>query len=420
MIFFPRFAMFMENNTGNISPFRGLRHQRQLFLQHIAQTSPEPIGLEIVKASGIYQYDVNGKEYLDLISGFSVANIGHSNPKVVEAVQKQAAEYMHLIVYGEFIETPQIAYAKLLTDNLPSSLNSVYFTNSGAEATEGAMKLAKRATGRSKIIAFNKSYHGSTQGALSLMGDEYYKNAFRPLLPDVHHFDYHSKEVIDSIDDQTACIILETVQAESGVTKPPLDWLQSIRKKCNATGTLLILDEIQAGFGRTGSLWAFQQYDVVPDILLLGKALGGGMPLGAFIADRDLMQTLTHDPVLGHITTFGGHPVSCAAGKAALEVLLEEEFISTVKQKEKTLKKYLQHEKIIRLNITGLWASLEFDSFETNKKIIHKCISKGLITDWFLFAPNKMRIAPPLVITEAELINACKKIIEAIDETFAE
>ncbi|QEC67615.1 aspartate aminotransferase family protein [Panacibacter ginsenosidivorans] len=395
-------------------------NQRQLFFQHVAQTSTEPIALEIAKASGMYQYDVNGKEYVDLISGFSVANIGHSNPKVVEAVQKQAAKYMHLIVYGEFIETPQVAYAKALTDNLPSSLNSVYFTNSGAEATEGAMKLAKRATGRWKIIAFNKSYHGSTQGALSLMGDEYFRNAFRPLLPDIHHFNYNSKEVIAAIDENTACIILETIQAESGVTKPLPEWLKAIRVKCNKTGTLLILDEIQAGFGRTGSLWAFEQYNIVPDILLLGKALGGGMPLGAFIADRKIMHTLTFDPVLGHITTFGGHPVSCAAGKAALEVLLQSNLINVVKKKEEILRQHLQHEKIIQLNTAGLWASLEFASFETNKKIIHKCINKGLITDWFLFAPNKMRIAPPLIITEEELINACKKIIEAIDEVFAE
>jgi acetylornithine/succinyldiaminopimelate/putrescine aminotransferase len=410
----------MENKTENKSPFRVLGYQRQLFLQHIAQTSPEPIGLEIVNASGIYQNDVNGKTYIDLISGFGVANIGHSNPKVVEAVQKQAAEYMHLIVYGEFIEAPQVSYAKLLTDNLPLSLNSVYFTNSGAEATEGAMKLAKRVTGRSKIIAFNKSYHGSTQGALSLMGDEYFRNAFRPLLPDIHHFNYGSEETTNAIDEQTACIILETVQAESGVTKPAKEWIQAIRKKCNKTGTLLILDEIQAGFGRTGSLLAFEQFNIVPDILLLGKALGGGMPLGAFIADKSLMETLTHDPVLGHITTFGGHPVSCAAGKAALEVLLQNNFISTVKQKEEIMKAYLQHEKIVHLNVAGLWASVEFESFETNKKIIQKCIEKGLITDWFLFAPNRMRIAPPLIITEDELIDACKKIIEAIDEISAE
>lgn len=389
---------------------------RQLFLQHVAQTSPEPIALEIVSASGIYQYDVHGKEYVDLISGFSVANIGHSNTQVVEAVQKQAAAFMHLIVYGEFIEAPQVAYAKMLADNLPPTLNSVYFTNSGAEATEGAMKLAKRATGRSKIIASNKSYHGSTQGALSLMGDEYFRNAFRPLLPEVYHFDYGSNEVINAIDERTACIILETVQAESGITKPPVEWLQAIRARCTKTGTLLILDEIQAGFGRTGTLWAFEQYEVVPDVLLLGKALGGGMPLGAFVADRNLMQLLTHDPVLGHITTFGGHPVSCTAGKAAFEVLLNGKMLESVAEKEAILKTHLVHPAIISLNTAGLWASLEFESFETNKKIIHQCIAKGLITDWFLFAPNRLRIAPPLIITEPQLVDACKKIVEAINE----
>ena len=391
-------------------------NHRQLFLQHVAQTSPEPIALEIVSASGIYQYDVHGKEYVDLISGFSVANIRHSNTQVVEAVQKQAAAFMHLIVYGEFIEAPQVAYAKMLTDNLPPTLNSIYFTNSGAEATEGAMKLAKRATGRSKIIAFNKSYHGSTQGALSIMGDEYFRNAFRPLLPEVYHFDYGSNEVINAIDESTACIILETVQAESGITKPPVEWLQAIRARCTKTGTLLILDEIQAGFGRTGTLWAFEQYEVVPDVLLLGKALGGGMPLGAFVADRNLMQLLTHDPVLGHITTFGGHPVSCAAGKAAFEVLLNGKMIERIAEKEAILKTHLVHPAIISLNTAGLWASLEFESFEINKKIIHQCIAKGLITDWFLFAPNRLRIAPPLIITEPQLVDACKKIVEAINE----
>ena len=390
--------------------------QREIFLRHIAQTSASPIGLEIVKAEGIYQFDGNGKQYIDLISGFSVANIGHSNPKVIEAVQKQAAEYMHLIVYGEFIETPQVTYAKLLTDHLPSALNCVYFTNSGAEATEGAMKLAKRATGRSKIICFNKSYHGSTQGALSLMGDEYWRNAFRPLLPDIYHFDYGSNEAIEAIDDLTACVLLETVQAESGVIKSTNEWMQSIRKKCDEHQALMILDEIQAGFGRTGSLWAFQQFDIVPDVLLLGKALGGGMPLGAFIAERNLMSALTHDPVLGHITTFGGHPVSCAAGKAAFEVLLNSNYVAEVKKKEEILLNNIHHPSIIAKRTAGLWASLEFDSFETNKKVIDRCIEKGLITDWFLFAPQCLRIAPPLIITEEELTYACALINEAIDE----
>ncbi len=390
--------------------------QRELFFQHIAQTSTAPIGLEIVKAKGIYQYDVNGKAYIDIISGFSVANIGHSHPKVVEAVQRQVAEYMHLSVYGEFIETPQVAYAKLLIDNLPSTLNSVYFTNSGSEATEGAMKLAKRVTGRSKMICFNKSYHGSTQGALSLMGNEYWRNSFRPLLPDIHHFNYGSYEAIDALDHTTACVILETVQAESGIICPAKEWMQALREKCNEYSILMILDEIQTGFGRTGSLWAFEQLNMVPDILLLGKALGGGMPLGAFIADKKLMKMLTYDPVLGHITTFGGHPVSCAAGKAALEVLLEERYIAEVKCKEQILLKHIYHKKI-RIRSFGLWASLEFDSFETCKKVILRCIENGLITDWFLFAPHCLRIAPPLNISEEQLVEVCQVILKSIDES---
>ena len=388
---------------------------RQIFLQHIAQTSPAPIGLEMVKADGIYIYDVNGKKYIDGISGFSVANIGHSHPKVIAAVQEQAAEYMHLIVYGEFIEQPQVAYAKLLTKNLPSALNCVYFTNSGTEAVEGAMKLAKRVTNRSKIICFNKSYHGSTQGALSLMGDEYWRNAFRPLLPNIHHFDYGSQEAIDAIDSSTACIILEPVQAEAGVVEPSKEWLQAIREKCNKHCTLLVFDEIQTGFGRTGSLWAFEQFNVVPDILLLGKALGGGMPLGAFIADKKLMDTLTYNPVLGHITTFGGHPVSCAAGKAALEVLMESNWINEVEWKESILKDKLKHQAIKKLNVAGLWAAIELDSFETTQAIAHQCVSNGLITDWFLFASNSIRIAPPLCTTEDELKTICDIVLRSLD-----
>lgn len=391
-------------------------NNRQLFLQHIAQTSPDPMGIEMVKAEGIHLIDINGKKYVDMISGFSVCNIGHSHPKVIKAVQEQVAEYMHLIVYGEFIESPQTTYAGLLTDHLPASLNCVYFTNSGTEATEGAMKLAKRVTGRSKIIAFNQSYHGSTQGALSVMGDEYWRNAFRPLLPDVYHFDYNSWEVIDAIDAQTACVILETVQAESGIISPSKEWIRTIRKKCDEYAVLLILDEIQAGFGRTGSLWAFEQFDIVPDILLLGKALGGGMPLGAFIAGHTMMHSLTHDPVLGHITTFGGHPVSCAAGKAALEVLLEENVISEVKRKEKILQQYLVHPDIISHRSAGLWMSLQFSSDELNRAIIHQCIRNGLVTDWFLFADNRLRIAPPLIITDGQLKEMCAVILKSIDE----
>ncbi len=387
---------------------------RQIFLQHIAQTSPAPIGLEMVKASGINIFDVDDKKYIDGISGFSVANIGHSHPKVVEAVQQQAAKYMHLIVYGEFIEQPQVSYAKLLTEHLPSTLNCVYFTNSGAEAVEGAMKLAKRVTNRSKIICFNKSYHGSTQGALSLMGDEYWRNSFRPLLPDIYHFDYGSQQAIDAIDSTTACIILEPVQAEAGVVKPTKEWLQAIREKCNKHCALMIFDEIQTGFGRTGSLWAFEQFNVVPDVLLLGKALGGGMPLGAFIADKKLMDTLTYNPVLGHITTFGGHPVSCAGGKAALEVLLESNWIDEVKSKEKILIELLYHPQIKNVNIVGLWAAIELQDFETTQQVAHQCVSNGLITDWFLFAQNCIRIAPPLCTTEDELKVICDIVLKSL------
>ena len=380
----------------------------------MAQTSPAPIGLEIVKAAGIKMWDVNGKEYIDLISGFSVCNIGHSHPAVVKAVKDQVDQYMHLIVYGEFIENPQVAYAKLLTDYLPASLNCVYFTNSGAEATEGAMKLAKRVTGRSKIIACNKAYHGSTQGALSLMGDEYWRNAFRPLLPGVYHYDYNSEELLSSIDNDTACVVAETVQAESGVNKPLSGWLQALKQRCTEYGTLLILDEIQAGFGRTGSLWAFEQYGVVPDILLLGKALGGGMPLGAFIADVQLMHTLTNQPVLGHITTFGGHPVSCAAGMAALKVLLQNNWIKEVAGKEELLVEVLKNEKINAVRSAGLWLALEFDSFEICHKIINRCIANGVVSDWFLFAPNCMRIAPPLIMSNEEIKKTAEIILSAI------
>jgi len=391
--------------------------QRQLFFQHLAQTSFSPIGLEIIKAKGNYQYDINGKKYFDLISGFNVANIGHSHSAVIEAIKKQAEDYMHLIVYGEFIQSPQTMYAQLLTKHLPASLDCVYFANSGAEATEGALKLAKRTTNRTNIIAFNKSYHGSTQGALSLMGDEYYRNSFRPLLPSIYHFNYNSDEALNAINEDTACVVLETVQAESGVTVPEKEWLHALKNKCTEQSALLIFDEIQAGFGRTGTLWAFEQFNVVPDILLLGKALGGGMPLGAFIANKNLMQSLSFNPVLGHITTFGGHPVSCAAGKAAFEILLSENYIKDVAEKEKLFVEKLHHASIKKINHFGLWFSLQFESAETAQKIIHQCIKNGLITDWFLFAPDCLRIAPPLTITENEINFVCATIIKSIEET---
>jgi len=393
---------------------------RQLFLSHIAQTSDAPIGLEIVKAEGIKMWDVDGRQYFDLISGFSVCNIGHSNPQVINAVKEQVERYMHLIVYGEFIEAPQVQYAKLLTDHLPGTLNAVYFTNSGAEATEGAMKLAKRVTGRSKIIACNKAYHGSTQGALSVMGSEYWRNAFRPLLPGIEHYDFSSRAMVDGVDRDTACVIVETVQAESGVTRPAPGWLEALRDKCTEQGALLIFDEVQAGFGRTGSLWAFEQYGVVPDILLLGKALGGGMPLGAFVAGFDLMSSFTHNPVLGHITTFGGHPVSCAAGMAAMKVLLESGAIGEVGKKEQWILKRFENQNIKELRSAGLWLALEFDSFHTCKQVIDKCIEKGAVSDWFLFAPQCMRLAPPLITTCEEIQTICSIIEDSIYEVLSQ
>jgi acetylornithine/N-succinyldiaminopimelate aminotransferase len=403
----------MQNNQELPLPPRSALYP--LFLQHLAQTSPEPLGLEIVKAEGCILLDAEGKKYIDLIAGISVCNVGHRHPKVVKAIKKQVDQYLHLLVYGELVETPQVLYAKLLTEHLPPSLNSVYFTNSGAEAVEGAMKLAKRATGRTEIIAFNKSYHGSTQGALSIMGDEYWRNAYRPLLPGISHLEYNSFESLDSITERTACVFAEPVQAERGVHSPAAGWLRALRSKCDETGTLLVLDEIQTGFGRTGTLWAFEQYGIVPDILLLGKALGGGMPLGAFIADNKIMSLLSADPVLGHITTFGGHPVCCAAGLAAMKVLLKESLIEHVEEKEHLFCDLLKHKKIKDIRSSGLLIALQFDSFETNKKIIQACIHSdktGVLVDWFLFAPECMRIAPPLVISEKEIKKACDIILK--------
>lgn len=390
-------------------------NQRALFLQHVAQTSPSPLALDISRAEGCYLYDTSGKAYLDLIGGISVCNIGHCHPAVVAAVKAQAEQYLHVLVYGEFIQTPQVGYAKMLTDHLPASLNSVYFTNSGAEATEGAMKLAKRATGRTEIIAFTNAYHGSTQGALSVMGDEYWRNSFRPLLPGIYHPAYNSPAAIDFISTDTACVIVETVQAESGITRPAAGWLNQLRAACSAKGALLIMDEIQAGFGRTGSAWAFEQYGVVPDILLLGKALGGGMPLGAFIADQRLMATLSSGPVLGHITTFGGHPVCCAAGLAGFTALIDERYIPAVKEKEAQFRKLLVHPAIRAVRSAGLWMGVDFIDFATNKRVIDHCLEKGLLTDWFLFAPHSLRIAPPLTISTGQIDEACALILAACD-----
>jgi len=388
---------------------------RQLFLDHVGQTSDAPMALEIVRAEGSKLFDADGKAYIDLIGGISVCNVGHRHPKVIEAIKKQLNDYLHIMVYGELVQSPQVQYATMLAAHLPAKLNSVFFTASGSEATEGAMKLAKRYLNRTQIISFKNSYHGSTQGALSVMGSEYWQQAFRPLLPDVLQMNYNSLEDLDNITERTACVIAETVQSEAGVLVPQSNWLKAVRKKCDETGTLLVLDEIQCGFGRNGSLWAFEQFEVVPDILLLGKALGGGMPLGAFIADKKIMDSLTHNPVLGHINTFGGHPVSCAAGLAAFQALLDEQLVDGVKEKEALFISLLKHPKIKAVRSRGLMMAVEFDSFDMNKQIIDALILQGVFTDWFLFAANRLRIVPPLTISNDEISQACNKIIEVLN-----
>ena len=389
---------------------------RQLFLNHVAQTSPAPLMLEIERAEGCYLYDNQGKEYLDLIAGISVSNMGHSYPTVVEAVKQQAEKYMHLLVYGEFVQSPQTQYAAAIAQHLPASLNNVYFTNSGAEAVEGALKLAKRYTNRTRIVSFKNAYHGSTHGALSIIGDEYFKRSFRPLLPDTLQLTFNDASQLQQIDKNVACVIVETVQAESGINGPTNDYLKLLRQRCDEVGALLILDEIQAGMGRTGKLFAFEHYGIVPDILLLAKAFGGGMPLGAFISSKQIMGTLTENPVLGHITTFGGHPVCCAAGLAAFTALLNENLIEQVEAKGQLFESLIEHPAVIAKRRVGLLMAVEFKDFDQNKRIIDRCIEKGVLTDWFLFSANSMRIAPPLIITEAQIRHACAIINEAIEE----
>jgi len=390
--------------------------QRQLFLQNVAQTSDEPLMLEIVKASGMYLYDAAGKQYLDLIAGISVSNVGHCHPKVVEAVQQQAAKFMHTMVYGEFVLNPQTELAAYLTTLLPQSLNSVYFVNSGAEATEGAMKIAKKYTGRSEIISCNKSYHGSTQGALSILGDEYFKRNYRPLLPNTRLINYNKWDDLEQITCRTAAVFMEVVQAEAGVVLPEKGYLKAVREKCDATGTLLVFDEIQTGCGRTGKMFGFEHSGVVPDILLLAKGLGGGMPIGAFIANSKIMHVVKDQPILGHITTFGGHPVSCAAALASLKVIEEDRLYLKVAEKAALFAKLLQHTKIKKLHQAGLMMAMYVEDFAEVQSIIKSCIQQGLISDWFLFANDCIRIAPPLIINEEEIILASQIILKSLDE----
>lgn len=388
---------------------------RQLFLLNTAQTSTSPRLLEIERAKGMYLYDPSGKSYMDLVSGFAVSNVGHCHPKVVQAIKDQADKYLHLTVYGEFIQAPQVQFAEKLSSILPAILNSVYFVNSGAEATEGAMKLAKRFSGRSEIIACHNSYHGSTQGALSVMGNEYYKQAYRPLLPGIRFIDFNKISDLSLISVDTAAVIIETIQGEAGVRVPDLEYMQELRRRCNETGTLLILDEIQTGFGRTGKLFGFENFNIVPDILLIAKGMGGGMPIGAFISSKEIMGVLKENPILGHITTFGGHPVSCAAGLANLQVILEENFHQDVPAKESLFRACLLHPEIKEIRGKGLMLCIQLSSFKQVEFVGNYCINKGIIIDWFLHCDTAMRIAPPLIISDEEIREACASILEALD-----
>ncbi len=390
---------------------------RQLFLQHIAKTSPQPLAFEISKAEGMYLYDTSGKRYMDLIAGIGVSCLGHRHPRVLKAIQRQLNRYLHTTVYGEFVLEPQVAFAERLSRQLPPSLQVIYYTNSGAEAIEGAMKLAKRATGRPKVVACRRAYHGSTQATTALMEPTAYSRGYFPLLPGIHHMDFNENGELEVIDSQTACVIVEPVQAEAGVRLPANDFLQRLRKRCNETGALLVFDEVQTGFGRCGSLFAFQQWGVVPDILALAKGLGGGLPLGAFIASAELMQTLSKNPALGHLTTFGGHPLSCAAGLATLDTLLEEQLIENVENKARAFINQLEsHPAVCEIRHAGLLIAVNFASAKAMQNLTRYCLQNGLITDWFLFDDRSLRIAPPLIISSEQIEEACSILKRGMDQ----
>jgi acetylornithine/succinyldiaminopimelate/putrescine aminotransferase len=387
---------------------------RSLFLRHLAQTSPAPLGIEIERAAGIYLYEPGGKKYLDLISGISVSNLGHGHPRIVKAVQEQAASYMHLLVYGEMVQAPQVKLAELLCSLLPASLNSVYFVNSGAEAVEGALKLAKRYTHRTELVCFKQAYHGSTHGALSVMGDETLKQPFRPLLPEVRQIRLNNTEDLTQVTRKTACVIIEPVQGEAGVRVAEPEFLMALRQRCDEMGCLLVFDEIQSGLGRTGKLFAFEHSGVVPDILLLAKAFGGGMPLGAFVAAKEIMHCLARNPALGHITTFGGHPVCCAAGHASLQEISETKIFNTVPEKERIFRETLNHPAVLGIRSAGLLMAVELGSAAKVQDTIKNSLRLGLLTDWFLFCDTALRIAPPLIISPEETKLAAQIMMEAL------
>jgi acetylornithine/succinyldiaminopimelate/putrescine aminotransferase len=389
---------------------------RQLFLSHLAQTTDAPLLLEIKSAEGIYLHGQDGKKYFDLISGIGVSNVGHRHRAVVKAIQKQLRRYLHLMVYGEYVQAPQVRLAKKLVSTLPPRLDNVYLVNSGSEAIEGALKLAKRSTGRTEVVACHHSYHGSTHGALSLSGNEEFKTAYRPLLPGIRHLGYGQMADLDQITDQVAAVFAETIQGEAGVRIASKAYMQALRQRCTETGALLVLDEIQAGFGRTGTFWAFEQYGIEPDILVCAKGMGGGMPIGAFIAPKDIMDSLKQNPILGHITTFGGHPVSCAASLATINIIQKNKLAEKARAKAELFRRLLIHPRIKEVRSAGLMIAVEFESFEVLKSIIDKAIGYGVITDWFLHCDNSMRIAPPLTISKDQIREVCGIILKAINK----
>ncbi|MFN7705757.1 MAG: aspartate aminotransferase family protein [Chryseotalea sp.] len=388
-----------------------------IFYNKLAQTTPFPYKISIERAEGVFLYSPEGKRYFDMISGIGVSNVGHRHPVIIGAIQQQLDKHLHVMVYGEFIQDASNTLAEKLTAKLPASLNCVYLVNSGTEANEGALKLAKRVTGRTEIISMQKSYHGSTHGSLSVSGNEYKKQAYRPLLPDVRHIRLNHFEDLQFISSRTACVIVEPIQGDAGVRIATQEWLQALRKKCDDHCVLLIFDEIQCGMGRTGKLFAFEHYGVVPDILTIGKAFGGGLPIGAFVADQRLMKTLTYDPPLGHITTFGGNPVCAAAAGAVLDVLTQPGLLEAVEAKGKLMESLLQHPEIIEIRRIGLMFAIDFANAERVNRIVEKGKEKGVICYWFLSHPHSFRLAPPLTITEEEIKEACALIVEAINET---
>jgi len=389
--------------------------RRQLFLNYLAQTSDEPFMLDIEKAEGLTLIASNGKKYLDMISGISVSNLGHRHPAVIKAIKDQVDKYLHLMVYGEYIQSPQVRFAALLASQLPDQLNNVYLVNSGSEAIEGALKLAKRYTGRPKIIAFKNAYHGSTYGALSVMGNENFKNSFRPLVPGVHFLSFNDTSSMEQIDKETACVLLEPIQGEGGIILPKGDFLKKLRHRCAQTGTLLIFDEVQTGFGRTGALFAFQTFDVIPDIIVFAKGMGGGMPMGAFVSSKSIMSVFKTNPMLGHITTFGGHPVSAAAALASLEVLLQGDLLKQVPEKAELFLELMKHEQIKEIRGMGLFFAVDLGDSAKVLKVVHKALEDGVVIDWFLFRPGAFRLAPPLIITKKEIKKACSILLSALD-----